>query len=56
MEDKAKSILSKHGCKLIKMISEDRVQQENQNKIIREDDIFVLGNMHEAAREYFKTY
>lgn len=41
MEEQAKFILTIHGCKFIKMISECRVVWENACGIVREDDIAV---------------
>ena len=55
MENRAKSILKKHGCEFIKMISETRVIWKNRKNVIREDDIAVLSNMSETAWEFWKT-
>ncbi len=45
----------RHGCKFIQMITKCRVLWENQNGIVREDDIAVLSNMTEAAWDYWKV-
>ena len=54
MENRAKSILKKHGCEFIQMTSESRVLWKNRNNVIREDDIWVLSNMSEIAWEFWK--
>lgn len=55
MEDRAKAILEKHGCKFIQMTSEARVLWENRNNVIREDDVAVLSNMSETAWKFWET-
>ena len=55
MENRAKAILKKHGCKFIQMTSEARVLWKNRNNIIREDDVAVLSNMSEIAWKFWET-
>ena len=55
MKSHIENILSSHGCKLIKFISECRILWENQSGIIRDDDIFVLSNMSDKAWKYWEV-
>ena len=55
MENRAKTILKKHGCEFIQMTSEARVLWKNRNNVIREDDVAVLSNMSETAWKFWET-
>jgi hypothetical protein len=53
MKNKAKLLLEKHGCKLIKMESECTVVWQNCIGITRVDDIAVLRHMTDKAWKYW---
>ena len=54
MEEQVKMILQKHNCKFITMLSECRVLWQNQNGIVRDNDIFTLRNMPESAWKFWE--
>lgn len=55
MEEKAKELLLKHGCKFIKMLTECGVVWENKIGIVRVDDIAVLSLMTTEAWEFWSN-
>ena len=54
-ENEAKEILSKHGCKFVRMISECRVCWKNKNGCSYTDDIAVLRMMTEEAWNFWSN-
>ena len=56
MEEKARTILEKHGCELICMLSESRVLWKNRNGIIRDDDVATLFHMTETVWQYWEHF
>ena len=56
MEERVKSILQKHGCEFVSMLSECRVLWKNQKGIIRDDDVFTLFNISEIVWNFWKIF